>query len=109
MILALADIKALLGETTDDNNAIITNIIEEAQVVAESYIGRALESGSVTDFLDGNGESIVNLPSYPVSAMTSFEYNTGTISTPVWTAFDADTYSVKGDTGQIRIKGRTPR
>lgn len=109
MLITLEDAKAMLGITSSENDSLIESLIEEAQIVVETYIWRAIESGEITDILDGSGEQIINLPNFPVSTLTSIEYNSGTLSSPSWTSFDADGYSLKGSTGQIRFTNPIPK
>ena len=41
------------------------------------------------------------MKNYPVTALSSFEENTGTLQTPVWTAIDASTYKLSPNIAKL--------
>ena len=45
----------------------------------------------------------------PVTALTSFQYNGGTISSPSWTSFIADEYQLLDKEGAVYVLGGLPR
>lgn len=101
MIIDLQSIKSYLGENTDENNAVLADIIAEAEVVIENYIGSPINETTVTEIRDGRWEQVFTLKKSPATEIVSFEYNTGTISAPTWEAFDAELYRLEPLQGQI--------
>jgi len=53
MIIDLQSIKSYLGENTDENNAVLADIIAEAEVVIENYIGSPITETTITEIRDG--------------------------------------------------------
>lgn len=77
--VSLADVKAFLdissGDT--DNDDLVTNLINQATTLVETYIDRTVLSTTYTnEVYDGNGANEILLNNYPVTALSSFQYRT---------------------------------
>lgn len=103
MLITLQQLKDYLNITDTTSDAILTSAIKQAGDFIESYTGRRLELQDYTLRIDGNWQDELILPHYPVNALTSLSYNTGTLGTPVWTTFDADNYMVDSETGIVSL------
>ena len=98
MLVTLVTFKSFLGSTSLDDT-ILGTILNNAQSVVERYIWRKLEEVSYTDkVFDWHGEQIFQLPQYPVTELTKFQYRTGTTWSDV-----TDEYYLNGDTGEVRL------
>jgi len=53
-------------------------------------------------------QSLLFTKNIPVSAVTKLEYNSGTLSVPVWTEYLADEWSFDVETGIIYLEGNFP-
>lgn len=76
-------------------------MLDSANDFVISYIGREIESASYTEFFDGDGQREILMKNYPVTTLTSFEENTGTLQTPVWTPKDATTYKLSPNIAKL--------
>ncbi len=109
MILELSSVKTYLSENTTDNDGIISELIDEAETIIENYIGSPLSETTFTEIRDGYGEQTFTLRKAPVSELTSFQYNTGTIPVPVWENFDTELYRLESGRGQIVVAYQIPK
>lgn len=103
MLIELEDFKNHIGLDSNDDDEILTVYIEGVGDFLRQYLGRVLEQETnITEYLNGNDiKDKIFLANYPVTALTSLQYNSGTWGTPVWTNFDTDDYTMDGDTGII--------
>lgn len=93
-----AEAKLHLKVDFDDDDALITAMIEAGRIMAEAYTQRQLITATYTltanDFPGGYG--IINLPRTPLGAVSSISYedtagDTQTLSTDVYEAINSDT------------------
>jgi len=102
MLIELEDFKKHIDIDTNDYDDILTIYINAAGEFIKEYLGRIIESASVTEYFDGDDiKNTIFLSNYPVTALTSLQYNSGTFGTPVWTAFITDDYQRDDDQGII--------
>ena len=81
----LADVKSLLGITSNDYDTELGLLISAVSKEAEQFMGRALETGSYTEIFDVfPGQLVFALKAYPVSSITSVKND------PTWDWDNAD-------------------
>lgn len=101
MIATLAELKSYLGITGTSEDVLLTILLDSANDFVEGYIGREIASATYTEYADGDGQREILLVNYPVISTTSFEENTGTLETPVWTPIDPELYKLSPKVGKI--------
>ena len=101
MIASLSELKSYLWITDSSQDTILTIFLDSADDFVRSYIGREIESATYTEYFDGDGQREILMKNYPVTTLTSFEENTGTIQTPVWTAVDSSTYKLSPNIAKL--------
>jgi hypothetical protein len=91
-LTTLDHLKEVLGETTNDNNTLLENIINRATDTIESYCNnRRFKSTVYTEEMyDGTGTHYINLRQYPVTEVTVVEQNNGIAGDPHWDVVDSD-------------------
>jgi uncharacterized phiE125 gp8 family phage protein len=72
-LVTLADVKSYGGITTAEGDALLKRLITAASVAAEMYFGRSVLSASYTAVMDGNGAALLQLPQYPITAVSSLK------------------------------------
>lgn len=105
-LITLAELKSYLGlelqETADDNR--LEEAINAASHLANTMTDRLLRSRSATLYLDGPDTPVLQLPNWPVGAITSIHESTD--SPRVWdatTLVSADDYVVNLLTGEVHL------
>lgn len=102
-LTTLANLKEVLGETTTDNDDLLTNIINRSTDIIEAYCnGRRFASTAYTDEeYDGTGTQHINLINYPVTALTSYDKNYGQVGDTNWSTLQGELIKRLEDEGQI--------
>jgi len=104
MLANLAELKSYLWITDSDEDTLLTALLWQADAFIKSYTGRDLEANDYADELySWKAEREFLLKQFPVNSLTSFKYNTGTLWTPVWEAFDEDSYRLDEETWRIYL------
>lgn len=93
MISSLAEAKIFLNITDNDQDDLLTNLLEYANDFIKSYTWRDFEVSDYEERIDGKWQSIIT-KQFPVNSLTSFQYNTWTLWNPVWEDFDEDNYFI---------------
>lgn len=93
------------GTTTWD--ALLAELINGATDIIEQYVGRRLASATYTNQIYSmrQGQRLLFLKAFPVTAISSFQYRIGTPDVPAWTDFLASEYYLdeNGENGAIKI------
>jgi len=102
-LISLADLKEALSITGTSDDALLTNIINRATDIIERYCnGRRFASTTYTnEEYDGTGTNYINLKHYPITSLTAYEKNTGSLGNPNWEALESDYITYLGDEGQV--------
>jgi hypothetical protein len=107
-----ARVKTRLGLSGAGFDALIDMLVNGVTDWIESQCGgRRFKEGTYTNEVydgqnvDGSGKRILILKSAPVASLTSFQYRTGTVSSPTWVDFDANSYELKSSEGIIYYYG----
>jgi len=108
MLTTLAKVKLYAGITGSDQDALITQLIDEVSVYIEGQLGdRAIEEDTYTEEIyDINPKQIeFLLRNYPITDTEPFvaEYRTGSLSAPVWTAYTADDFVIRKGAGFVEF------
>jgi len=91
-LITLDNLKEVLGITDNTQNSLLTNIINRATDIIESYCGnRRFASTTYTNQeYDGTGTCFINARHYPITAMTAYEKNQGSAGTADWSTLQND-------------------
>jgi hypothetical protein len=104
-LTTLSAVKEYLGETSNDNGALLTSLIAQAESVVSVFLDRSIEAADHTETFDGNGRDYLVLPHYPINSVSSVKINS------TWdfanTAAVASTYLAFRNDGILRIRGTT--
>lgn len=103
-------VKSRLSITNTDVDDIIVGMIYAVTDMLEKHLGRRfLETTYTNEIFDGlnqgNPVDFLLLPNAPVTALSAFEYNQGSISSPSWVAVDANSYYLDERLGGIQMVG----
>lgn len=100
-LVSLNDLKEVLGETTTDNDSLLTNIINRATDIIESYCGnRRFTSTSYSNQeYNGTGTEFINARHFPITAVTAYQENNGYVGSTDWDDLQSE-YCKYIDTGQ---------
>lgn len=91
-LTTLANLKQVLGITTNTENTLLENIIDRSTDIIESYCGnrRFLSTIYTNEEYDGTGTKYINARQYPITAVTAYEENNGSVGTTDWNALQND-------------------
>jgi len=86
------NLKEVLGITTNTENNLIDNIINRATDIIESYCGnrRFMSTAYTNEEYDGTGTCYINSRNYPITHLTAYEKNYGSVGTTDWNTLQAD-------------------
>ena len=103
--VTLTEAKAFLGVTSTDDDTLITELIEGAREVVESYTRRSLFEQTLELSLDNfpHEGQVIRLPRPPVLAISSITYIDTAGDSQVWSSalYEHDT---KSDNVQARVR-----
>ena len=94
-IITLADVKNYVRIDSDDDNAIITNMITQARIWCENYISRDIVAKNRTYYMDSTS-GLFDLPFAPVATIESVTVE-GEAAT--YTEYGLDDLSIELDGG----------
>lgn len=102
-------VKDYLGISDSSKDTIIDILINGATDFIETYCGkRRFKSASYVEIKDCNGQKRLFLNQYPVTAVASVEYRSGTPSSPTWVTYNADSYLKYLDEGYVQFYAKLP-
>ena len=103
-LTTLARLKAIMNIHTDKNDSALTMLINQATGFIEQYTKRRLFSQTYTqEEYDGTGESNLVLKQFPVTTLTTLEYNQASGNTDDWKTFQTQDYWFYDD-GRIKFR-----
>ena len=109
MLATLSNVKDYLGITDTDSDTLLTSLLTAADALVKSYTGRDFEEKTYTHYFNWKWENEFLLKQYPVSVLTTFQYNTGSFSSPTRTNFDADSYKLEWENGRVWMMLNMPK
>ena len=91
-LTSLDNLKEVLGITDNSKDSLLTNIINRSTDIIESYCnGRRFASTSYTEEeYDGTGTKYINARHFPITAMTAYDRNQGSVGTTDWNSLQSD-------------------
>jgi len=102
-------VKSYLSLSGSTNDVLIDMLIDQATAFIENYCGgRKFLSQSYTDVVDTKGGDKLFFENYPVTALTSVKYRSGTPSSPIWNVYNVDTYLLYSKAGYVKFFGQLP-
>jgi hypothetical protein len=98
-LIALADLKAILGISDGANDALLGNIIERGSDAIARFCNRVFAQRTVIETLPGPGGQLLKLKFSPIVTLTSIAYDGETV--------DSDTYTLtEPDAGMVYREAR---
>ena len=103
-------VKQRLGITNTSLDTVILRLINAVTDFIENRCNRKFKEQTHTSELHhpgGIGQEYVFLKNRPVSVLTSLQYRSGSISSPTWNDFPADSFEIveDGKAGLIKVYG----
>jgi len=93
-LIALADLKAILGITDSANDTLLGNIIQRGSDAIARFCNRVFAQRTVIETLPGTGGQLLKLKFFPIVTLTSIAYDGDTV--------DGDTYTLtEPDAGMV--------
>ncbi len=91
-LTTLANLKEVLGITDGESDVLLTNIINRATDIIESYCNDRRFKSTIyaNEEYDGTGTKYINATHFPITAVTSYQENNGTPGTPDWDSLQSD-------------------
>jgi len=109
-LTTLANLKSYLGITDSSNDVLLEKLIDNVTEWIEGQLGgRRIKETQYTDDRYDGGTQDIFLRQWPITELTSVQFNTGTISAPVWQSFAADDFVKYAEQGIIRFIAGTGR
>jgi len=102
-------VKSLLGISGSSYDTILDSLVNGVSSFIESFCARIFLTAIYTEYYDGEDGGKIYFNQAPVTALTSFEYNSGTPANPIWVAFDANNYVLSTRDNCIALMGGIPR
>jgi hypothetical protein len=98
-LTTLANLKEVLGIVDASQDSLLTNTINRATDMIESYCnGRRFASTVYTnEKYDGTGTQLINARHFPITALSAYEYNAGTVGDVDWDSLQDDFISYIDD------------
>lgn len=72
-LTTLSNVKSYGGIETAEGDALLRRLITAASLAVENYCGRSILSAAYTAVMDGNGAALLQLPQYPITAVSSLK------------------------------------
>lgn len=110
-LTSLANLKEALDIKVNADDDLLKNIINRSTDVVENYCGgrRFASTTHTNEEYDGNGRYYINLKHYPVTALTTYQRNYGTVGDTDWNSLEGDYIKLVSDTtdgpGQVYYIG----
>jgi len=91
-LCSLDSLKEVLGITDNSQDTLLTNIINRSTDTIESYCNNRRFKSTVytNEEYDGTGTRYINARQYPITAVTAYEENDGSVGTTDWNALQSD-------------------
>lgn len=91
-LTSLDNLKEVLGITDNAQDSLLTNIINRSTDTIESYCNNRRFALTVyaNEEYDGTGTQLINARHYPITAMTAYERNDGSVGTTDWNSLQND-------------------
>lgn len=106
-LTTVARIKDRLGLTNTNNDTLLLRVINGVTDQIEGYCGRKFLRATYTEIrsIQPGEIAFLVLKNAPVASITSFEYNSGLIASPTWSAFPSESYALSedGESGIIEL------
>lgn len=108
MLVTIEDLELYLSTTIEgtDTENLYTYLISAVQAKAEAICNRVFEETEYVDKIDGNGQTELLLPQYPVISVS--EVTVEDIDGSTTTTYSSDDYSVDDKVGSIYSKSPFP-
>ena len=110
-LTSLANLKEHLDIVDNESDTLLTNIINRSTDIIEKYCnGRRFKQTTYTnEEYDGTGTNYINLKHYPVTTLSTYEKNYGTVGDTDWDGLEGDFIKLISDStqgpGQVFYQG----
>lgn len=112
---SLADTKTFLGISGSGDDTLLESLIDSCTDFLEKRLGGrriVIPSSDYVEIYDGDlerdGKRYLTLDQWPITTLTSVEYNSGTPSAKVWNTENANNYERYDEEGQLFYYGGLP-
>jgi hypothetical protein len=89
-LIALADLKAILGITDSANDALLGNIIQRGSDAIARFCNRVFAQRTVIEILPGPGGQLLKLKFSPIVTLTSISLDSETVDSDTYTLTEPD-------------------
>jgi hypothetical protein len=89
-LIALADLKAVLGITDSANDTLLGNIIQRGSDAIARFCNRVFAQRTVIETLPGPGGQLLKLKFSPIVTLTSIAYDGETVDSDTYTLIEPD-------------------
>lgn len=98
-LTSLSNLKEVLGITDGEQDSLLENIINRATDIIENYCnGRRFASTTYSDEeYDGTDTKYINARQWPITAVTAYEKNYGSVGTTDWNSLQSDWFKYIDD------------
>lgn len=101
-LTSLANLKEYLGIVANDEDSLLTNIINRSTDIIEKYCGRRFKETTYTEEeYNGSGTTKINATNFPITAVTSKQRNYGTAGDANWDDLQDEFFKYLEDEGQF--------
>src|SRR5882724_6317780 len=95
-LIALADLKAILGITDGANDTLLGNIIQRGSDAIARFCNRVFAQRTVIETLPGPGGELLKLKLSPIIALTSIAFDGDTVDSDSYTLIEPDAGARRG-------------
>jgi hypothetical protein len=98
-LIALADLKAILGITDGANDALLGNIIQRGSDAIARFCNRVFAQRTVIETLPGTGGQLLKLKFSPIVTLTSIAFDGDTVDSDSYILIEPDAGMVYREAG----------
>jgi hypothetical protein len=98
-LIALADLKAILGVADSANDTLLGNIIQRGSDVIARFCNRIFAQRTVVETLPGTGNQLLKLKFVPIVTLTSIAFDGDTVDSDTYTLTEPDAGMVYREAG----------
>ena len=98
-LIALADLKAILGITDSANDTLLGNIIQRGSDAIARFCNRVFAQRTVIETLPGTGGQLLKLKFSPIVTLTSIAFDGETVDSDTYTLIEPDAGMVYREAG----------
>jgi hypothetical protein len=98
-LIALADLKAILGIADSANDTLLGNIIQRGSDALARFCNRVFAQRTIVETLPGTGGQLLKLKFSPITTLTSITFDGDTVDSDSYTLIEPDARMVYREAG----------